>query len=76
MLNCDEFQLLAGADPEHLSWAQKLHRLTCRGCARYLQMMRALNERIRRGLDVKLPETTGIAAQVGSLSQRERDPPR
>lgn len=54
MLNCEQFRLLAGADPQHLSWGQRLHWLTCRACAHYLKLMRALDRRIRLALDVEL----------------------
>lgn len=56
MLNCEQFRFLAGADPEHLSFAQKLHRLTCLGCARYLHAMRRFNWRIRQALRLPDPE--------------------
>lgn len=63
MLNCEQFQLLAGADPQHLSWGQRLHWLTCRACARYLRFMRAFDRRIRLALNVDLsvrdPATIG-----------------
>lgn len=76
MLNCDQFQWLAGADPQRLSWAQKLHWLSCRGCARYLRKMRALDRRIRRALDVTLPGTAGTLARVGAASNQARQPLR
>ena len=56
MLNCEQFRFLAGADPVHLSFAQKLHRLTCLGCARYLQAMRRFNRRIVQALLLPDPE--------------------
>lgn len=52
MLNCEQFRFLAGADPEHLNCAQRLHRLICLGCARYLRAMRVFNRRIRQALSL------------------------
>lgn len=50
MLSCEKFRFLAGADPEHLPCAMRLHRLLCLGCARYLRDMRRFNRRIREAL--------------------------
>lgn len=52
MLSCDKFRFHAGADPEHLPCASRLHRLLCIGCARYLRDMRRFNRRIREALKV------------------------
>lgn len=57
MLNCEQFRFLAGADPQHLSWRQRLHWLMCRACARYLRMMRAFDRRIRLALNVDFAPT-------------------
>ena len=50
MLSCEKFRFLAGADPEHLPCSQRLHRLICIGCARYLRDMRRFNGRIREAM--------------------------
>lgn len=50
MLNCEQFRFLVGADPVRLSFTQRLHWLTCLGCARYLRTMRRLNRTIRQAL--------------------------
>lgn len=76
MLNCEQFQLLAGADPEQLTWRQRLHRLTCRGCAHYLKGMRALNHRIRLALDLKLPGSTSTLTRLDSASAPDHRFPR
>lgn len=55
MLNCEQFRLLTGADPEQLSLAVRIHRLTCLACARYLREMRHFNRRIRQALRVADP---------------------
>lgn len=55
MLNCEDFRFQSGADPGHLTWRLRLHRLMCRACAQYLRSMQALDERISKALDIELP---------------------
>lgn len=64
MLNCEQFRFLAGADPERLSFAQRLHWLTCLACARYLRAMRRLNRTIRQAL--LLPDLEAGLAEPAS----------
>lgn len=75
MLNCEQFRFLAGADPVRLSFAQRLHWLTCLGCARYLRAMRRLNRTIRQALLLpgpgsERPGLPGGAAMVAGPRQR------
>lgn len=56
MLSCEQFQLLAGADPRHLTWGQRLHRMMCRTCSRYLDTMQDLDHKIENVLEGELPE--------------------
>lgn len=55
MLKCEDFQFLAGADPRHLTWGQRMHWLMCRTCARYLGSMRKLDRKIEEALKIELP---------------------
>lgn len=75
MLNCEQFRFLAGADPEHLSFAQRLHWLTCLACTRYLKAMRHFNRRIRQALLLPdpaawMPGPPGAATTGGSGRRR------
>lgn len=76
MLNCEQFQLLAGADPEHLTWRQRMHRLTCRVCAGYLKDMRAFNRRIRLALDLQHPDFAVTRTGLDPASEPDQRLPR
>jgi hypothetical protein len=56
-MNCLEFRRLAGADPARLDAAALAHRDSCAACAEYHRSLLAMDETIRRALQVPVPET-------------------
>lgn len=56
MLSCKDFRFHAGADPRHLTLGQRLHRLYCRACGRYLESLQAFDFRIESALRLDVAE--------------------
>src|SRR5262245_45460784 len=54
-MNCLEFRRLAGADPARLDAATLAHRDGCAACAEYHRSLLAMDETIRRALQVPVP---------------------
>ena len=46
MLSCDEFRLQTGANPGHLGFAQRFHRVMCGACRRFATDVRRLDRRL------------------------------
>lgn len=55
MLNCNEFRFQTGADPDHLTWPQRIHGLFCQACADYVRTMQRLNHQLKKALEIRVP---------------------
>jgi hypothetical protein len=55
-MNCLEFRRMAGADPARLDARALAHRDGCAACAEYHASLLAMDETIRRALQVPVPE--------------------
>lgn len=54
-MNCQEFRLAAGADPQHLPSVAQAHLRDCPACAQYLAEIVDLDARLKRALSVTVP---------------------
>jgi hypothetical protein len=61
-MNCLEFRRLAGADPARLDAAALAHRDGCAACAEYHRSLLAMDETIRRALQVPVPKPPAVPA--------------
>lgn len=68
-MSCEDFELRCGGDPLHTTARQRLHARMCRACRRYADDILTLEVRIRRALQVGVPED-GDAPVSG---RRDRD---
>lgn len=62
-MNCLEFRRLAGADPARLDAAALAHRDGCAACAEYHRSLLAMDETIRRALQVPVPDPVATPAR-------------
>jgi hypothetical protein len=79
MLSCKDFRFQAGADPRHLTLAQRLHRLYCRACGQYLEAMQAFDFRIESALRLDVAEEPEPREPEGAVErggQRQVDDSR
>jgi hypothetical protein len=63
-MNCVEFRRAIGADPQHPSEDAVAHRRTCVECAQYERSMLDLDGKLRRALEVPVPESAPFASPV------------
>lgn len=61
-MNCLEFRRMAGADPARLDAAALAHREDCAACAEYHRSLLAMDDTIRRALQVRVPEFSAARA--------------
>jgi hypothetical protein len=58
IMTCKDFQLRTGAEPSHLGWSQRLHRLMCGACRFFATDVRRLDRRLSAAfkLDATVPD--------------------
>jgi hypothetical protein len=55
-MNCTEFRFAVGADPQHLSAEAQAHRDSCEQCRAYATQMLELDRKLKRALELPLPQ--------------------
>jgi hypothetical protein len=59
-MDCSEFKLVAGAEPQRLSPAARHHMSACAACERYAQHMLSLDALLQRALQLPVTNAPGL----------------
>jgi hypothetical protein len=70
-MECSEFKLKVGAEPQHLSAAAQEHMSACAACERYAKQMRRLDARLQQALllPVTRAATPALRREIRSATQ-------